>query len=360
MDHGSSTREGNVQRHPKGLGWLPNTARNHVVAWIAEFIGTFLFLFFAFSATQVANVAAAALKDEGPEPASFAVPAYTFYIAAAFGCSLAVNVWVFFRVSGGMFNPAVTFGLVLIGAVDFVRGCIVITAQIVGAIAAAGIVSVVLTGPLPVQTTLSPGTSVTQGFFIEVFATFQLIFTIFMLAAEKHKATYLAPLGIGLALFIAELAAVPFTGGSLNPARSFGPNVVLRDFASYHWVYWLGPGLGAVFAVILYKIVKFLEYETANPGQDFNDKDAEVASERQSSVGHDGTMDLESGLGGMGKHEHARRPRVSTGKPGTPTASPSKIISSVTNALYEPESSPTSTSRLQPTHDTIDGRDHNF
>lgn len=54
---------------------------------------------------------------------------------------------------------------------------------------------------------------------------------------QKHKATYIAPIGIGLALFIAELAGVNFTGGSLNPARALGPDVVSTSFTSYHWIY---------------------------------------------------------------------------------------------------------------------------
>ena len=56
---------------------------------------------------------------------------------------------------------------------------------------------------------------------------------ILLLAAEKHKATFIAPIGIGLALFVAELLGVYYTGGSLNPARSFGPDVVLGQFAGY-------------------------------------------------------------------------------------------------------------------------------
>jgi aquaporin related protein len=63
--------------------------------------------------------------------------------------------------------------------------------------------------------------------------------------------------------------------GSLNPARSFGPCVVNRLFPSYHWIYWLGPFLGALLAVGFYHFVKHLEYETANPGQDFNAHEAE-------------------------------------------------------------------------------------
>lgn len=64
-----------------------------------------------------------------------------------------------------------------------------------------------------VATELTNGTSVVRGLFIEMFLTAELVFSIFMLAAEKHRATFLAPVGIGLSLFIAELAGVNFTGG---------------------------------------------------------------------------------------------------------------------------------------------------
>lgn len=64
-----------------------------------------------------------------------------------------------------------------------------------------------------------------------------------------------------------------YTGGSLNPARSFGPDVVLGHFDGYHWIYWIGPLLGAILAVIFYRLMKFLEYETANPGVDSDGQD---------------------------------------------------------------------------------------
>ena len=62
-------------------------------------------------------------------------------------------------------------------------------------------------------TTLAEGTNLAQGLFIEMFLTALLVFTILMLAAEKHRATFIAPIGIGLALFISHLAGVRFTGG---------------------------------------------------------------------------------------------------------------------------------------------------
>ena len=101
-----------------------------------------------------------------------------------------------------------------------------------------------------------------------MFLTAGLVFTIFMLAAEKHKATFIAPVGIGLSLFVAELFGVYYTGGSLNPARSFGPCVVLHTFDSYHWIYWVGPILGSLLASGFYMFIKALEYETVNPEQD--------------------------------------------------------------------------------------------
>ncbi|KAI4118744.1 MAG: hypothetical protein LQ345_001263 [Seirophora villosa] len=232
-----------------------------------EFAGTFLFLFFAFSGAQVANtkVPDAAISS-APDPASL------LYISLSFGFSLAVNAWVFFRISGGLFNPAannfgkksqVTLGMCLVGALPWIRGAFLTVSQILGAITSAAVVAVLFPGPLNVRTSLLPGTSVAQGLFIEMFLTAQLVFTIFMLAAEKHKATYIAPVG------------VYYTGGSVNPARSFGPSVVLHSFYKYDWIYWLGPVFGALLASGFYKFIKMLEYETANPGQDFDDQEHE-------------------------------------------------------------------------------------
>lgn len=86
------------------LGFLPRGFRNHFVAMSGEFAGTFLFLFFAFSGTQVANAQnkfVGATEAQGPDLSQL------IYISVCFGFSLAVNAWVFFRISGGLFNPAV-------------------------------------------------------------------------------------------------------------------------------------------------------------------------------------------------------------------------------------------------------------
>ncbi|KAK8155194.1 aquaporin-like protein, partial [Phyllosticta citrichinensis] len=239
------------------------------VASLGEFVGTTMFLFFAFSGTEVAKARASTPADsnqaEGDPPWD---PTVMLYIALCFGFSLMVNVWIFFRISGGLFNPAVTLALWVTRAFGAWRALCLFVAQILGGIAASGMVLGIFPAPLNVQTTLSDGTSIAQGFIIEMVMTAELIFTILMLAKEKHKATFIAPVGIGLALFVAELAGVYYTGGSLNPARSLGPAVVTNTWDSNHWIYWAAPACGAVLAIAFYLLIKTLEYEMANPGQD--------------------------------------------------------------------------------------------
>lgn len=162
----------------------------------------------------------------------------------------------------------VTLALWATGAVRATRAICLFFSQIVGSITASALVLAMFPTPLNVRTTLSEGTSLAQGVFIEALMTSELVFTILMLAIEKHKSTFIAPVGIGLALFVAELVGVYYTGGSLNPARSLGPCIVTNLYDAEHWIYWVGPGLGSVFAIGFYKFIKMLEYEMANPGQD--------------------------------------------------------------------------------------------
>ncbi|KAF1943525.1 aquaporin-like protein [Clathrospora elynae] len=273
--------------------WMGSNAKNHFVAFVGEFVGTTMFLFFAFSGTQVANIGSSAPSSDNTttgEAAGFS-PIVLLYIALVFSFSLMVNVWIFFRISGGLFNPAVTFAMLLCKALSPIRAFMLVTAQISGSIFASFLVSVLFPTRFNVRTTLGEGTSLVQGVFIEAILTAELVFTIVMLAMEKHKATFIAPVGIGLALFIAELVGVYYTGGSLNPARSFGPCVVTGVFDLEHWIYWVGPAAGAIIAVVFYKFIKILEYEVANPGQDDDDKDQE-SKEREGSA----IVDVESGV----------------------------------------------------------------
>jgi aquaporin rerated protein, other eukaryote len=169
----------------------------------------------------------------------------------------------------------------MVNAIPLTRAICLFAAQVAGGIAASALVLVMFPTPLNVRTTLAGGTSLVQGLFIEAVLTFELVFTIFLLAKEKHKVTFIAPVGIGLSLFIAELVGVFYTGGSLSPARSLGPCVVTNKYDKEHWIYWVGPLIGSLFAVLFYKFIKMLEYEMANPGQDAGGKAEAVAAKEK-------------------------------------------------------------------------------
>ncbi|RFN42907.1 hypothetical protein FIE12Z_12689 [Fusarium flagelliforme] len=258
---------------------LPSSTRNPCIMLIGEFCGTFMFLLLSFFGTQTA------IATNNPlDPSAPLQPFSLMYIAASFGAALAINVWIFYRVTGGMFNPAVTVGLMLVGAVKPLNGIMIIPTQLVAAIAAAGVTDGLLPGPLGVANALENGTSITQGLFIEMFLTGQLVLTVYFLAVEKHRSTFLAPIGIGISVFIAHIAATNWTGTSINPARSFGP-AVITGFVGYHWIYWLGPFMGSLLAFAVYKLFKWLDYQTANPGQD--DDDLENGNPHRCGFRHD-------------------------------------------------------------------------
>ncbi|KAL4943108.1 hypothetical protein BDV06DRAFT_190690 [Aspergillus oleicola] len=250
---------------------LADTTRNNVIAVAGEFVGTFLFLFFSFAGTQVANT---------PKPVDGAPPNTDalLYSALSFGFSLVVNIWAFYRITGGLFNPAVTLALVLVGGMPWTRGLFVFGAQIVAGIASAGVVSALFPGDLNVTTRLGGGASIAQGLFIEMFLTAQLVFVVIMLAVVKHKSTFLAPVAIGLTFFVTEMIGDYYTGGSLNPSRSLGPDVINRSFPGYHWIYWVGPLLGSLLACGFYYFLTLASYESVNPGQDFNEWEAKMGS----------------------------------------------------------------------------------
>lgn len=135
-------------------------------------------------------------------------------------------------------NEQVTLALAVTNNVPWIRSAFLIPAQFLGGIFASALVKAMLPGPLVVVNHLADDITHVQGLFIEAFGTFLLIFVILMLAAEKHATTPLAPVGIGMALFVGELGCVRYTGGALNPARAFGPSVIAGEYPSYHYIYW--------------------------------------------------------------------------------------------------------------------------
>jgi aquaporin related protein len=172
--------------------WMNSNAKNHFVAFVGEFVGTTMFLFFAFAGTQVANIGSTASSESNTttgEATGFS-PTVLLYISVVFGFSLMVNVWIFFRISGGLFNPAVTFAMLLCRAISPIRATLLLVAQLAGSIFSSFLVSVMFPTGFNVRTTLSSGTGLARGVFIEAVLTAELVFTIFMLAKEKHKGKF--------------------------------------------------------------------------------------------------------------------------------------------------------------------------
>jgi aquaporin related protein len=98
--------------------------------------------------------------------------------------------------------------MVITGTLPWVRGILLLPAQILGGIVAAALVRCMFPGPLVVNTILANDVTPAQGVFIEMFLTSLLVFTNLMLAAEKHYGTFMAPVGIGIALFVAMIAGM--------------------------------------------------------------------------------------------------------------------------------------------------------
>ncbi|RLV90935.1 Aquaporin-1 [Spathaspora sp. JA1] len=237
--------------------------KNHLIAFLGEFFGTFMFLWVAFVIADIANH-----DPTIPSPGQGSDPAQLIMISLGFGLSVMMSVFIFYRVSGANLNPAVTLSLVLGGAVGPIRGLVMFVAQMIGGMAAAGAASAMTPGEVLFANGLGGGASRTRGLFLEAFGTAILCLSVLFLAVEKSKVTFLAPFVIGVALLLGHLICVYYTGAGLNPARSFGPCIAARSFPNYHYIYWIGPFLGAGIAAGIYRLFKVLNYETCNPGQD--------------------------------------------------------------------------------------------
>lgn len=107
QEHTTRSESHGSQVHLLRQGRSNNALQKNLLAGLAEFVGTFLFLFFSFGGTQLANTSSAAL-DASNSIAPLPNTTVLLYIALSFGFSLMVNVWVFFRISGGLFNPSVS------------------------------------------------------------------------------------------------------------------------------------------------------------------------------------------------------------------------------------------------------------
>lgn len=212
---------------------------NIVRRCLAEFVGTFALVF----------VGVAAIAVHAPDKNLLS-------IALAFGLTVAVMVSATLHISGGQFNPAVSIALLVTRKMSLHDTLFYVLTQLLAATAAAGVIHMMFGTYAVAEGTPVPKGAFTpiDAFVMEVILTFILVFVIFGVAVDKRGPNLVAGLLIGLTVTLDILIGGPFTGASMNPARSFGPALIGKVW-DHHWVYWVGPLLGGVLAGLVYDFV---------------------------------------------------------------------------------------------------------
>jgi aquaporin Z len=213
-------------------------------AYIAEFIGTFVLVFIGS-----ASVWAAGKLNTGP-----IVPAF------AHGLSIVFAAYTMGHISGAHINPAVTLACAIDGAISWAKAVIYWIVQIVAAIVAAFVLTIILPNQAANFGAFSFDTNTTSfvgAVLMELILTF-LLCSMVLQAAVRGRAGNLAGLVIGLTLVLSILGGGAVTGASLNPARTLGPGIVAAlSGASLAQVpaYLIGTLLGAALAAVVHKFV---------------------------------------------------------------------------------------------------------
>lgn len=214
-------------------------------ALLAEIAGTFMF-FVIGAGSIVAYVAAGSPGNA------------VLVIALAHGLALAIAVSSFGAISGGHFNPAVTFGLAIARKHPWTRVLTYWAAQLIGAVLAGLVLRLIFEPYLAAATNthlgtpvLAPAVSPLLGVVIEAVLTLFLVWTVFGTAVSPN-APRIAGFGIGLIVTADILVGGTLTGAAMNPARHFGPAVV-SGFLDNWYVYWIGPLIGAGLAGLSYR-----------------------------------------------------------------------------------------------------------
>jgi len=224
-------------------------------AGIAEFMATFLFLYVTILTVMGVNNSPSKCATVGIQG-----------IAWSFGGMIFALVYCTAGISGGHINPAVTFGLFLARKLSLTRAVFYIVMQCLGAICGAGVVkgfqqSLYMSSGGGANA-VAPGYTKGDGLGAEIVGTFVLVYTVFSATDAKRNARdshvpILAPLPIGFAVFLVHLATIPITGTGINPARSLGAALIYNKEHTWsdHWIFWVGPFIGAALAAIYHQVV---------------------------------------------------------------------------------------------------------
>ncbi|MCQ4636279.1 MIP family channel protein [Anaerovorax odorimutans] len=230
--------------------------------YVAEFIGTMVLVIFGCGSAVAANTLVGKLGVEVP------LGFTTLLIAFAFGLVIVAMAYSIGNISGCHINPAVSLGVFISGKMngkDFVG---YLVAQFIGGIAGAAILVALFGSNESLGTNgygdaSALGISMGIAFLAEVILTFVFVIAVLGVTSKVENGS-VAGLVIGLTLTLVHILGIPFTGTSVNPARSFGPALLAGGQPlSQVWVFILAPLVGAAIAALVYKFLSAEEEKQA-------------------------------------------------------------------------------------------------
>ncbi len=246
--------------------------QKYVKPVLAEFIGLVVVVFAICSVVTMADNGKATLTDIG------LVHLFAF----------AFMIYAFGGISGGHFNPAVTIQFIVFKKIEIVLGIFYVVAQCLGAIIGALLAKSILTQEMLEKTNLgsnlatnglAPGVTVWQGFLAEFAVTAILVLVIWGTAVEKGDQNFFAGWSIAAVIASGVFLIGNITGESLNPARSFGPEVVMMSFNSNSWIFWVGPITGGLFGGALYNFVFYVSPDEVKEEKEKEDVNKELVDQ---------------------------------------------------------------------------------
>ena len=222
--------------------------------FLAELIGTFSLVLFGCGAAVVAGV-----STTGPSGIGL------LGISLAFGLAVVVMAYSIGGITGCHINPAITISMLVAGKIKAGDAVSYIVAQMAGATLGAGVLYVISKGAPGFamgEWALGSngwgegylgGYNMTSAFVTEAVLTFLFLFVIFATTSKWGNST-MAGLAIGLTLVLIHLVAIPITGTSVNPARSFGPAIFAQGKAlTQLWLFFAAPIAGGIAAALVWK-----------------------------------------------------------------------------------------------------------
>jgi len=175
-------------------------------------------------------------------------------VALAFGLVITICVASIGHLSGAHINPAVTIGFWSVRRFPSRDVVPYVIAQCVGAACASSLLGWLL-GPVGAFGATVPNLPLAQSFVVEAGYSGLLAFVIMAVATDHRTPAGVAPFAIGATVFAGALVTGPLTGGSFNPARSFGPALASGIWTA-HWLYWIAPIVGMAGAMRLYDLLR--------------------------------------------------------------------------------------------------------